>query len=36
MRPIAFFVILLVLSIAPPARSADMSIGVNFTVLAPN
>jgi hypothetical protein len=36
MRPAALTVVLLVLFSAVAARSADMSIGTNFTVLAPN
>jgi len=36
MRPAALFVALLVLLNAVAARSADMSIGANFTVLAPD
>ena len=36
MRPAASFIALFVLSTAASARSADMSIGDNFTVLAPN
>ena len=36
MRPATLSVALLLLSSSVVARSAEMSIGVNFTVLAPN
>jgi hypothetical protein len=36
MRPAAYCVFLLVVAVALEAHAADMSIGVNFTVLAPN
>jgi len=36
MRPATLLVALFILSTSVPARPAEMSIGVNFTVLAPN